>query len=211
LTDGTQPVTISLVVRRTASGILLVSTLFLSVASASRPVSAAETVAVAFDFGWISPVADPNVAEGYGVGTSLFVRIAQWFGARVSVDVARHSLEGDLSLIPYPYTNGDIVFGPVFEVTRQTSPVALRLFFETGAYWAAYLALFPSVFWTWGIDFGSTFVWRITDYLGLQAELRYHIYNLSALEDEVMLCPQTLQTLGPLDRLDLTFGIVMAI
>jgi len=198
------------VVRRTASGILLVSTLLLSVASAPRPVSAAETVAVAFDFGWISPVADPNVSEGYGGGASLFVRIAKWFGARLSLDLAQHSLEGDLALISrYPFTNGDIVFGPVFEVTRQTSPVALRLFFETGAYWASYVIQGPT--WSWGIDFGSTFVWRITDYFGLQAELRYHIYNLSALEDQVMLCPRTFQPLGPLDRLDLTFGIVMAI
>jgi hypothetical protein len=198
----------SAVVRRTASGILLVSTLLLSVASAPRPAAAAETVALAFDFGWVSPVADPDVSEGYGVGASLFVRIAQWFGARLSLDVAQHSMEGELSMIPARFTSGDIVFGPVFEVTRQTSPVALRLFFETGAYWAAYIL---GLFWSWGIDFGSTFVWRITDYFGLQAELRYHIYNLSALEDEVMLCPRTLQPLGPLDRLDLTFGIVMAI
>jgi len=87
--------------------------------------------------------------------------------------------------------------------------VALRLFFETGAYWASYVLWSPV--WSWGIDFGTTFVWRMTDYLGLQLELRYHIYNLAALEDEVMLCPRTIQPLGPLDRLDLTFGIVVGI
>ena len=208
MTDRVRPVTIHPVVRGTAIGVAAALAVGTVVASAPRTASAAETIAVAFDFGWISPVADPSVAEGYGGGTSLFVRIASWFGARLSLDVAKHSLEGDLSIIPWPFTNGDILFGPVFEVTRQTSPVALRLFFETGPYWASYVL---GLFWSWGIDFGSTFVWRITDYFGLQAELRYHVYNLSALEDEVMLCPVTLQPLGPLDRLDLTFGIVMAI
>jgi len=180
----------------------------LSSVAEPEPAHAAETVSLAFGFGWISPLADPDISEGYGGGAALFVRIAKWFGARLSLDVAHHDLEGDLAEIPYPYTNGDILFGPVFEVTRLESPVALRFFFETGPYWSSYVL---GLVWTWGLDFGSTFVWRITDYLGLQAELRYHLYNLSSLEDQEMLCPQTLQPLGVLDRMDLLFSLVVAI
>jgi hypothetical protein len=180
----------------------------LAMLSASAPASAAERASVSLGFGWISPVADPNVSEGYGGGSTLFVRFTDWLGGRISFDVTHHDFQGALAGIPYPYTNGDIVFGPVFEVTGPRSPVAVRLFMETGAYWSSYII---GLAWTWGLDFGSTLLWRITDGIGVQAEMRYHLYNLGSVGDQQLLCPQTLRPLGVVDRLDLVFGFVMAI
>jgi hypothetical protein len=190
------------------TGWALAAAAFLALQAVPAPAAARERVSVSFGFGWVSPVADPDVSEGYGGGSTLYVRIAKWFGARLSLDVAHHELAGDLGAIPYPYTNGDIVFGPTFELTPADSPVAVRLFTETGAYWSSY---FIGLVWTWGIDFGGTLLWRITDYIGVQTELRYHLYNLTSLESEEMLCPRTLQPLGVLDRFDWLFSVVMAI
>ncbi|MBI5502178.1 MAG: hypothetical protein HY907_18180 [Deltaproteobacteria bacterium] len=194
-------------VRRSASAVSLAALVTGALALVPPPAAARENVSLSFGFGWVSPLADPDIAEGYGGGSTLFVRVHEWFGARLSVDVAQHDFEGALSNVPYPYTNGDIAFGPVFEVTPRDSAVAVRLFAETGAYWSSYVL---GLIWTWGLDFGSTFLWRITDYLGAQAELRYHLYNLTSLEDEELLCPRTLRPLGVLDRMDLVFSVVMA-
>ena len=191
-------------VRKVAAGVIVVAVL----AAAPAHASERETVSLSFGFGWISPLADPDIAEGYGGGATFFVRFHEWFGARLSVDLAQNSLEGSLSNIPYPYTNGDVVFGPVFELTPRDSAFAVRLFTETGAYWSAYGF---GLVWTWGLDFGSTFLWRITDYLGVQAELRYHLYNLTSLEDEEELLSITsFQPLGTVDRFDMLFSVVMA-
>ena len=192
-------------VRMTAAGMIAAAVL-----AVAAPVRAAEreTVSLAFGFGWVSPLADPDIAEGYGGGTTLFVRLHEWLGVRLSVDLAQHALEGSLANIPYPYANGDVVFGPVFELTPRDSAFAVRLFAETGAYWSSYVL---GLFWTWGLDFGSTFLWRITDYLGVQAELRYHLYNLTSLQDEALLSPQPVQVIGALDRFDMFFSVVMGI
>ncbi|MBI5489924.1 MAG: hypothetical protein HY905_21490 [Deltaproteobacteria bacterium] len=194
-------------VRCRAAGILLAALVSGAAVLAPAPAAARERVSLSFGFGWVSPLADPDLAEGFGGGSTLFVRLHEWFGARLSIDVAQHDFEGALSNIPYPYTNGDVAFGPVFEVTPRDSPFAVRLFAETGAYWSSYVL---GLIWTWGLDFGSTFLWRITDYLGAQAEWRYHLYNLTSLEDQELLCPTTLRPLGVLDRMDLVFSVVMA-
>jgi hypothetical protein len=193
------------VVRGFAAGLVVAA-----VVSFGAPARAAEreTVSLAFGFGWVSPLADPDIAEGYGGGTTLFVRLHEWLGFRLSVDLAKHALEGALADIPYPYANGDVVFGPVFELTPRDSAFAVRLFGETGPYWSSYVF---GLVWTWGLDLGATFLWRITDYLGVQAELRYHLYNLTSLEDDELLSPRSLQVLGPLDRFDMVFSIVMGI
>jgi hypothetical protein len=169
---------------------------------------AAETAAVSLGFGWVSPVADPEVSEGYGGSAAAFVRFYDWFGGRLAIDVAHHELEGSLGEIPYPYMNGDIVFGPAFEVTPLDSPFAVRLYLETGAYWSSYLI---GLVWTWGLDFGSTLLWRMTDFLGLQLDLRYHLYNLGSVDEDQLLCPRTLQPLGVVDRFDLIVAVVMTI
>lgn len=186
------------------AAVVAVPALFLLPATAGG----AETAAVSLGFGWFSPLVDPDVSEGYGGSATLFVRFADWFGARAAIDIARHDMEGPFDEIPYPYTNGDIVFGPAFELTRLGSPVAVRLFTETGAYWSSYLL---GLVWTWGIDFGSTLLWRMTDYLGLELELRYHLYNLGSVGDQDLLCPRTLRPLGVVDRLDLVLAVVMTI
>ncbi len=176
--------------------------------AAPAAASAAETAAVSLGFGWISPVADPDVSEGYGGSATAFVRFVDWFGGRLSIDIAHHDLEGTFEEIPYPYLNGDVVFGPAFEVTPLDSPFAVRLFLETGAYWSSYLI---GLVWTWGLDFGSSLLWRFSDFLGAQLELRYHLYNLGSVDDEELLCPRTLRPLGVVDRFDLIVAVVMTI
>jgi hypothetical protein len=167
-----------------------------------------ETAGLSLGFGYVSPLADPAVSEGYGGGASLFVRFVDWFGGRFSVDVTHSDMEGDLSALPFPYLSGDFTFGPVAELTGERSPVAVRLSFETGAYWSAYAI---GTVWTWGLNFGSAVLWRMVDFLGLQLETRYHLYNLAALGEDEVLCPQTLQPSPVLDRFDLVLSFVVAI
>lgn len=165
-----------------------------------------EAVALALGFGYVSPFADPHLAEGYGGGVSFWTRLYGRLGARVALDLAANDLDGDLADIPYPFMAGDVTFGPTLEILPIDSAVTWRASFGTGAYWTAYVA---GLVWTWGLDLGTAVTWHVADWLGLQIEARYHLYNLADLGDRRLLDPLTLRPAGMLDRFDLFVSFVL--
>ncbi len=181
----------------------------LILASAARPASAGEpeTFRLGLGFGYVSPLADPAVAEGLGGGVEAWARVVGRLGARLSIDIARNALEGDLSGVPWPYTGGDVTFGPTLEFTSPGSSLAWLASVETGPYWTAYVL---GLSWTWGVNFGTALVWRFSRPLGLQIRTNYHLYNLAPLDGDAIRCPRTMLPAGTLDRLDVILSLVVA-
>ncbi len=154
-------------------------------------------------FGYVSLLADPDLAEGFGGGLYFALGPHPRFGAELSFFVGQNDFIGEFGTIQASaFLAGNLSLGPVVRLTPVRWPVSATAELGLGFY-AIKDQLRQDVVLTLGISGGFTVAYHALPWLGIGFKIRYHLFNLANVAGDPLIDVSSLGEVGVIDRFDL--------
>lgn len=156
--------------------------------------------------GYASPLADPDLHEGWGAAIGLAV--GQRWGGELRGSFSWQHYVDELDFLGLDFITGDITPGIFYHLTRPSPDqvLAVRLSGGFGPYWMAGIG---GITWSLGVRAGIGLEWRIARALGLRLDANYHVFHLTEIGGATFYDRRSLGKVGAIDRFELPLSLVV--